>query len=77
MDYLEVTAKFDNNGRVVPLSFIWFGRKINIDKVTDMRPAASLKQGGQGMRYTCRVKNYSFYLFCDDNKWFIEKLTYS
>ena len=37
MDYLEVTAKFDNNGRIIPLSFIWAGRKINIDKVSDMR----------------------------------------
>lgn len=74
MDYLEVTAKFDNNGRVVPLSFIWFGCKINIDKVTDMRPAASLKQGGQGMRYTCRTGTQNYYLFCDAGKWFLEKI---
>lgn len=73
MDYLEVTAKFDNNGRIIPLSFIWAGRKINIDKVSDMRPAASLKQGGQGMRYTCRTGSTVYYLFCDEQHWFLER----
>lgn len=74
MDYLEVTAKFDNTGRIIPISFIWAGRKINIDKVSDMRPAASLKQGGQGMRYTCRTGSKSYYLFCDEGKWFLDKI---
>lgn len=74
MDYLEVTAKFDNTGRIIPLSFIWAGRKINIDKVSDMRPAASLKQGGQGMRYTCRTGNTVYYLFCDEQRWFLEHI---
>lgn len=73
MDYLEVTAKFDNTGRIIPLSFIWAGQKINIDKVSDMRPAASLKQGGQGMRYTCRTGNTIYYLFCDEQRWFLER----
>lgn len=73
MDYLEVTAKFDNTGRIIPLSFIWADRKINIDKVSDMRPAASLKQGGQGMRYTCRTGNTVYYLFCDEQRWFLER----
>ena len=70
MDYLEVTAKFDNTGRIIPISFIWAGRKINIDKVSDMRPAASLKQGGQGMRYTGSTV---YYLFCDEQRWFLER----
>ncbi len=73
MDYLEVTAKFDNTGRIIPLSFIWAGRKINIDKVSDMRPAASLKQGGQGMRYTCRTGSTVYYLFCDEQLCFLER----
>lgn len=72
--YLEVIAKFDNTGRVVPISFIWAGRKINIDRVSDARPAASLKHGGQGMRYTCRTGSKSYYLFCDEGKWFLEAM---
>lgn len=74
MEYLEVTAKFDSDGRIVPISFIWGGRQINIDRVTDSRPAASLKQGGQGMRYTCRTGRHNYYLFCDDGKWFLDKI---
>lgn len=72
--YIEVTAKFDSSGRIVPLSFIWAGRRINIDKVSDMRPAASLKQGGQGMRYTCRTGNTTYYLYCDEQRWFLERI---
>lgn len=74
MDYLEVTAKFDSAGRIVPISFIWAGRKINIDRVTDARQAASLKHGGQGMRYTCRTGTQIYYLFCDEGKWFLDKM---
>lgn len=73
--YLEVTAKFDRAGRIVPISFTWAGRKINIDRVSDARPAASLKHGGHGMRYTCRTGNKSYYLFCDEGKWFLEALS--
>lgn len=72
--YLEVTAKFDSTGQIVPISFIWAGRKINIDRVSDARPAASLKHGGQGMRYTCRTGSISYYLYCDDGKWFLDKI---
>lgn len=74
MNYLEVTAKFDGSGRIVPLSFILAGKRINIDRVSDARPAASLKQGGQGMRYTCRTGRHNYYLFCDDGKWFLDKI---
>lgn len=72
MEFLEVTAKFDSTGRIVPISFILAGRKINIDRVTDSRPAASLKHGGQGMRYTCCTGSRNYYLFCDEGKWFLE-----
>lgn len=74
MNYLEVTAKFDGSGRIVPLSFIWAGKRINIDRVSDARPAASLKHGGQGMRYTCRTGSKCYYLFCDEGKWFLDKI---
>ena len=74
MNYLEVTAKFDGSGHIVPLSFIWAGKRINIDRVSDARPAASLKHDGQGMRYTCRTGSKSYYLFCDEGKWFLEAL---
>jgi hypothetical protein len=72
MDYIEVTAKFDTTGRILPISFMWAGRRINIDRVSDARPAASLKHGGQGIRYTCLTGSKNYYLFCDEGKWFLE-----
>lgn len=71
--FLEVVAKFEaGTGKIFPQSFIWHEKKFSIDKIIDARPAASLKHGGQGMRYTCRTGNKDYYLFCDDGKWFIE-----
>ena len=38
----------------------------------DVRQAASLKAGGCGMRYTCRVRNRVVDLFCEDGRWFLD-----
>lgn len=72
--FVEVTAKHDANGKIQPLSLTWDdGRVFSIDRVTDVRMAASLKAGGQGMRYTCKICGKQVYLFCDEGRWFIEK----
>ncbi|MDF2566440.1 MAG: hypothetical protein K0Q53_2844, partial [Massilibacillus sp.] len=49
------------------------GRKYSVDKVLDVRMAASLKMGGQGMRYKCRIHGKEVFLFCDTGQWFIER----
>lgn len=47
--YVGVTAEFSPLGDIVPVSFVWEdGRRYRIDRVTDVRPAASLKAGGAG-----------------------------
>ena len=54
--YVEVEVLFDIDGRMVPKSIHWEdGRVYHIDKVLDSRRAASLKAGGQGIRYLCRI----------------------
>jgi hypothetical protein len=54
--YVEVDARFDATGGVTPLSITWTdGRRFEIDRVMDVCRAASLKAGGQGMRYRCRA----------------------
>lgn len=74
-DFIDVTAKFDaRTGKIIPLSFVYNHQNILIDKVLDIRPAASLKHGGQGIRYTCRASGKNFYLFLEENKWFIEQI---
>ena len=72
--YLKVNADFDVNGKIVPRSIEWEdGRVFAIDRVLDVRRAASLKAGGVGLRYICRIRGRTVALFNDENKWFMEK----
>ena len=71
--YVEVTARFDVEGRITPLCIHWEdGRNYEIDRVLDVRRAASLKAGGQGIRYTVQIKRKTTYLFYESPKWFVE-----
>lgn len=71
--YVEVTAKFDVDGTVVPLEIQWEdGAKFEIDRILDVRQAASLKAGGTGIRYTCRIRGRVKYLWLEESRWFVE-----
>ena len=71
--YVEVTAKFDTEGNITPLSVTWEdGMVYEIDRILDRRRAASLKAGGIGMRYTCRISGRQSYLYYEDPRWFVE-----
>ena len=50
------------------------GESVPIDRVIDVRPAAVLKAGGQGIRYTCMVEGKQLYLFDCDGMWFLEEV---
>ena len=70
---VEVDVKHTREGEKLPLSVFWEdGRKYCIDRILDMRRAASLKVGGQGMRYYCRINGRDTYLRLEDDKWFVE-----
>ena len=73
--YVDVTAEFTKDGRLVPKSFEWEnGHIYEIMKVKDARRAASLKAGGVGTRYTCVVDGKEVYLYYEDNNmWFMER----
>lgn len=72
--YVEVTAVFRQDGRLTPLSFVWEdGRRYEIDRILDVTQAASLKAGGLGMRYTCRVQGRETFLFLEEDRWFMER----
>lgn len=71
--YVSVNADFTADGKVMPRSFIWDdGRRYDVDRVLDIRPAASLKAGGRGMRYTCRICMKKAYMFLEGTRWFME-----
>ena len=72
--FVEVFARHDRQGQIHPEAIIWQdGRLFAIDKVLDVRPAASLRAGGQGMRYTSDIRGNVRYLFHEnDGLWFVE-----
>ena len=71
--YVEVVAKFDIDGQLFPLSIKWEdGTVFAIDRILDVRRAASLKAGGIGIRYTCRILGKETYLYYEEPKWFVE-----
>ena len=71
--YVSVCAEF-SDGRLTPLSFVWEdGKRYNVDWVLDVRPAASLKAGGLGIRYTCLVCGKQVNLYREEDLWFMER----
>ena len=73
--YVSVTAVFTKDGKLVPKSFVWKnGHVYDIQKVTDVRRAASLRARGAGLRYTCIVDGRESHLFYEENNlWFVEE----
>ncbi len=72
--YVAVVAHHDESGQVMPCRIEWDdGRKFDIDAVMDARRAASLKTGGDGMRYTIRIGESITYLFYENPRWFVEE----
>ena len=72
--YVEVLARIDEEGAVTPVSVTWDdGRTFEIDRVLDVRQAASLKVGGTGMRYLVRIGQTTTYLFYENPRWFVEE----
>ena len=72
--YVAVLAKFEPDGRLLPLQIEWEdGRVYSVDRVLDVRRAASLKAGGYGIRYTCRISGKETYLFYEKDRWFVER----
>ena len=73
--YVNVMAEFTKDGRLLPKSFMWKdGHTYEIQKVTDIRRAASLKAGGVGIHYTCIVDGQESHLYYEDNNlWFMEE----
>lgn len=72
--YVAVSADFDIEGLILPRSLVWEdGRHYEIDRVKDIRQAASLKVGGIGLRYLVLIQGKESFIWLEDgNKWFVE-----
>ena len=81
--YVAVIASFSEDGNLFSMRLRWEdGREYSIEKILDVRPAATLKAGGQGDRYTVRINGLQSYLFFERSpnfggtnfeKWFVER----
>ena len=71
--YVEMIVRYLADGTIMPLALRWSeGELYEIDKVMDVRPAASLKAGGVGIRYTCIIQGHEKCLWLEENRWFVE-----
>ena len=71
--FVDVIVKYGKDGRQLPLTVIWEnGVKYEVDRVLDVRRAASLKVGGQGLRYKCRISGRETFLWLEEGRWFVE-----
>lgn len=71
--FVDVVAKIKTDGTMVPLAVTWEdGTVYEVDKILCVRRAASLKAGGMGIRYTCRIAGKDSFLFYEAPKWFME-----
>lgn len=81
--YVPVKAIFTDDGTIRPIALAWEdGQVYEIDRVLEVRPAAAMKAGGQGDRYTVLINGRSSYLFFERNhsltgnnlgRWFVER----
>ncbi len=81
--YVDVDATFDKIGRMLPRSLVWEdGQRYEIERVTSIRPAAAVRAGSGGDRYTIIVEGREKCLFFERSadlagnqlgKWFVER----
>lgn len=81
--YVPVKVAFDELGRMFPRAIEWEdGEVYEIDKVLNVRPAYAERAGGQGDRYTVRMRGKETYLFFEHStdfgspitgRWFVER----
>ena len=75
--YFEVIADFSSDGRMKPLRLIWEdGHKYDIDRILRVDRCASLRAGGAGIRYVCRILGQKVELYYEENGfWFVNRKT--
>ena len=81
--YVAVKVDFRDDGIMLPREITWEdGTKYEVDRVLDIRQAPAMKAGGQGDRYTVKIRGKQSYLFFERNtqkygnnigRWFVER----
>jgi hypothetical protein len=72
--YIAVHELRREDGTILPRVIVWEdGTKYAIERVLDIRPAASLKAGGVGLRYEVSVEGKRTYMWLEEDRWFVER----
>ena len=81
--YVAVKVDFRDDGIMLPREITWEdGTKYEVDRVLDIRQAPAMKAGGQGDRYTVKIRGQQSYLFFERitqkygnniGRWFVER----
>ena len=71
--YVDMIVQYTEDGQIIPLAVRWSPDQLyEIDRVLDVQRAASLRAGGTGIRYLCRIKGRERYIWLEENKWFVD-----
>ena len=72
--YVNVDVEFTKDGKLIPRAIHWEdGTIYEIEKIKEVKRAASFIAGGTGIRYTVYVEGFEKHLFFgDNNRWFVE-----
>ena len=71
--YVTVEMLVRSDGAIRPKCILWDDENTYfIDRILHITPAASLKVGGRGIRYTVIIEGKERHLFYEDGRWFVE-----
>ncbi len=71
--YVAMDIHYTAVGLVEPRRLYWTdGSSYEIDRVLDVRPGASLKVGGAGMRFTVLISGQRRVIWQTGTQWFVE-----
>lgn len=71
--YVNMIVQHTEDGEIIPLAIRWSPEQLyEIDKVLDVQRAASLKAGGTGIRYLCRIQGKERFIWLEEDKWFVD-----
>jgi hypothetical protein len=76
--YVDVDVNHNADGTLRPRSFIREdGKRYEVDREIDVRPATRLKSGGAGSMYTICVGKRETFMFLEEDqsvdRWFMER----
>lgn len=70
-NYVRVLALYNEEGDIRPVKMEWEERWLDVDRVLDIRPAASLRSGAPGCATPAALRCAHLFVL-EETKWFFE-----